>query len=375
MLNATPLLEKFLDVIDLTRIQREKLTTADTIIRDWLRKSFHEARNEVRNNNGKSVSIMPRFRRQGSYVYKTINQPAWPPKQQIDLDDGTYLPMSIVRDIGPQVASNLFFEFVDRQLGVLASRKGWKLDSSKDTCVRLVLDDTSHIDVPLYAIPDEEFRVLEARMAAARIGIAAFSTEDGLVISPDRVFLAHRKKGWVPSDPRKFHVWFTREVSNHTDQIRRMCRLFKAWRDHHKDLDGLTSVAIMVAVANVYNNPDLKGFRPRDDHALLTLTDALPPIFSGKIFNPAEPQEDLTVRIPAPVMHRAANRMWDFHQSLSNVLAGQNADAVVSCLQQHLGKRVPNNPKLISNDSPRVEIMRHPEKVVAAPAVISSKSG
>jgi hypothetical protein len=39
------------------------------------------------------VTVQPKFFMQGSYAYRTINNPAWTPPQQMDLDDGTYLPI------------------------------------------------------------------------------------------------------------------------------------------------------------------------------------------------------------------------------------------------------------------------------------------
>ncbi len=42
-------------------------------------------------------ALRPRFRMQGSMKYRTLNDPAQTPPQEIDVDDGVYLP-DIIRD-------------------------------------------------------------------------------------------------------------------------------------------------------------------------------------------------------------------------------------------------------------------------------------
>lgn len=374
MLNATPLLNKFLDEISPTTKQRTKLNGAKNDIRNRLRESFRAAGRELRDRNGKSISIVPKFRTQGSFAYETVNQPINPPVQQIDLDDGTYLPMSIMEDVPPSMLSDMFFEFVDSVLFELAKERKWRLDVSKDTCSRLILDNECHIDVPLYAIPDNEHAVLEAMMKTAGYkSMASFAAHDELYIDPSRVYLAHRKKDWISSDPRKIHTWFLTEVENYGEQLRRMCRLIKAWRDCHEDLDGLTSILIMAAVWEVYDN--CREFPIRDDHALLLVTEALPSIFAADIYNPAEPSERLSERVPVGVMQRAQSLMREFHEDLSISLSGVNEKDIVTRLQDHLGARVPTLPNLVSTKDTKIEIIKHPEIIVPAAAVITSRSG
>ncbi|PCI39965.1 MAG: hypothetical protein COB46_07670 [Rhodospirillaceae bacterium] len=376
MLNATPLLKQFLKDIDLTPAQKMKLENAKQTVRSTLRKAFKDAGREIHDQSGKTVAQKPKFWPQGSIAYKTANQPAYPPKQQIDIDDGTYLPMSFMDEMTPSVASSLFFAFVDRVLENLAVSKDWAFDGSKKTCVRLILDQESHIDVPLYAIPDDEFNLLEAKMNVASEGqIAAFSVNDNMYIEPDRVQLAHRDEGWKASDPRKIHKWFLTKVQHHgnDNQLRRICRLIKAWRDNHDDLDGLTSILLMVAVTEIYDGHD--EMPKRDDLALLIVADELPHILSRDIYNPAEPDESLSARVPTAVLRKATDRMWNLRQDINGTLNSYSQDAALSRIRDHFGTRVPERPDLILIDSARVEVEKHPAATMAMAAIIPSKSG
>ncbi len=168
------------------------------------------------------TEVHPRFFTQGSSSYKTLNHPAWPPNQQKDLDDGCYLPLSFVRGQRPSKAAEQFFEFVETVLGELAELEGWTL-ITKPTCVRLEIATDAHVDIPLYAIPDHEFVLLEAR--ADRVAKAYDKAPDRWEDLPsDAVLLAHRDEGWISSDPRKIHRWFLEAVDKYGDRLRRDCR-------------------------------------------------------------------------------------------------------------------------------------------------------
>src|SRR4051794_30342060 len=80
------------------------LKTAKTKIREHLKKAISEG---TRERLGRA--IVPRFFTQGSDAYKTLNRPAWMPPQQMDLDDGVYLPMTFVKGAKPSEAASIFF--------------------------------------------------------------------------------------------------------------------------------------------------------------------------------------------------------------------------------------------------------------------------
>lgn len=351
----------------------QRLRSADTVIRQRLRERFEQESTKFRDENGKPVSLQPRFWRQGSSVYGTMNTPAYTPPQQIDLDDGTYLPMSFMKDVKPGIASEAFIKFVDSVLIELVDDMNWKEFVPKDTCARVVIDDAAHVDVPLYAIPDSEYQKLE-KAAAMRVAARVNLAEQTFKIDPSSVYLAHREKKWVLSDPRKLHHWFTAAVDNHGEQLRRISRILKSWRDEHEDIDKLTSILIMVCVWKVFESP-IK-MPPRDDLAMLSVLKALPQLLLEPIENPTDPNELLTDRIPDSTLATAATRAANFHDDLRiclNMTADQNA--VIRTLRKHLGSRVPNRTDLVEYVKPRNEVSSHPPKIVPAPVGTTNKSG
>ena len=116
------------------------------------------------------LRLRPRFRMQGSGAYHTLNDPAHKPPQEVDFDDGVFLPTSFVNGGGmvePLLAAKGYFIVVENILAPLCEDNGWKLIATKPTCVRVRVDNHAHIDLPLYAIPDEQF--VELVEANARI--------------------------------------------------------------------------------------------------------------------------------------------------------------------------------------------------------------
>ncbi len=47
------------------------------------------------------------------------------------------------------------------------------------------------------------------------------------------IHLAMRNGEWKKSDPEQVSKWFNDRVTEHGDQLRRVCRYLKAWRDYH----------------------------------------------------------------------------------------------------------------------------------------------
>ena len=104
----------------------------------------------------------------GVSAYGTCNVPAHQPPQEIDLDDGLFLPVSFLSCNGtlhPAVVSNGLFLAVERILAPLCEKKGWRLNRSKASCVRVELPGHAHVDLALYAIPDVQFAELLEKAA------------------------------------------------------------------------------------------------------------------------------------------------------------------------------------------------------------------
>lgn len=348
------------------------LREAKQKIRAHLRKEFGKA---GRDRFGQEVR--PRFFTQGSSSYRTLNNPAWPPGQQKDLDDGCYLPLSFVRGERPSRAAKLFFEFVDAALQDLADAEGWTL-VTKPTCVRLEIADDAHVDVPLYAIPDREFLLLEDRASLqARKTAAKVSPDDWGALPSDAVLLAHREDDWVESDPRKIHKWFVDAVDLYGERLRRDCRYLKAWRDYHR-LDDLhlSSILLMACTWTAYEAVRLPFLPDREDKRLLSVVERLPALLRCDMSNPASKNENLN-RMSPKERETAAIKAEELRDRLKEVVdTCSEKRRAVDLMRLALGERVPDRPDQVSLPvAAQASISTHPKKIVAAPVVGRSRSG
>lgn len=312
-------------------------------------------------DEGQSAPIgTPKFRMQGSMSYHTANDPAHKPPQQIDLDDGMFLPVSFLdQDSGirPALVSAAYFRVVEEALGPLCDEKGWTLVTDKASCVRIELNEECHLDVALYAVPDDEFETLIETAANSRNDITvdgAFAQLEILdeayaSLDSDQMVLAHRKKGWMPSDPRELEDWFKEAVSDYGPQVRTVSRYLKGWRDQEWEDCRLSSIALMSATVTVFEENGAKAFEGRDDLALLAVAKRLPTILEGRIANP---------RVEGVFLDDgwSPNERKGFvsgAHTLANVLTdaiehSTSASFTVDRLQSVLGHRVPDDETLVT---------------------------
>ena len=332
------------------------------------------------------VAIVPRFFTQGSDAYKLMNRRAWMPPQPIDLDDGVYLPMTFVKGAKPSQAASLFFTIIDTALRALVEHEGWKGFVEKDTCARVVINETCHVDVPLYAIPDAEF----GRLAKAAMD-RAIADSDGDIdfmssrrmkldtweeLDSDKVLLAHRKEDWKSSDPRKIHDWFLGAIDLYGMLLRRECRYLKAWRDHQK-LEYISSIILMTCAFNVFEEDGHLRVPRRDDLSLLKIASRLADMFAGDIANPAEPSEILSKSWTADERRNAIRAAAAMHDELDTAINHcYLPDVAVTRMRTVFGDRIPNRPDLVGvHSAAAAAVFAAPAIVVPAPAVGRSTSG
>jgi hypothetical protein len=381
LLRSAPGGVDLLSKLELMPSEDKRLKSAKRKIRDHLRAviSF-----ETKRRIG--ITIVPRFFTQGSDAYKLLNRRARMPPQRIDLDDGIYLPMTFVKGTRPSQAAAIFFAIVDAALKQLIEKEGWQAFVEKDTCARVVIDDRLHVDVPLYAIPDDQFERL-SKMAHDR----AIADSDGDIdfmasrkmkidtweaLESDKVLLAHRKDDWKASDPRKIHDWFLGAVDLYGELLRRQSRYMKAWRDHH-ELDHVSSIILMTCVFNVLEEIGHLRLPRRDDLTLLAVAKRLADLLAGEIRNPAEPEEYLGANWTHEQRRAAVKAAGEMHDQLD--MAVNNCylpDVAVSRMQAIFGDRIPNRPDLVGVHSASAAAMAAaPAVVVPAPSVGRSISG
>lgn len=344
--------QSFLDALTLDSYQKEELEQARKDIRECLRQGLPQV---LRARGYESDVPTPRFFTQGSWSYKTLNAPAQMP-QQCDLDDGAYLPMGFVTQTKrPSKAASLFFSAAEEALAPLVKMRGWK-QSEKPTCIRIEVSSDAHVDIPLYAIPDAEFQLLKARAHYAMDSIEEAVTRaerDAWTALPnDQVLLAHRDKDWIESDPRPLKDWFLNEVDVKGEQLRRVVRYLKAYRDWRWSQGGPTSILLMAAAS-----PLFEAKHGRDDLALLEMCKALPKALRDGVNNPTEESESLTDRLGPDGVEEAAKAFEKFAAILDAAISCSDASLACRWLQEQFGQRFPFQPIWVPTPSAREAVL------------------
>ncbi|MFT7430269.1 MAG: hypothetical protein ACI971_000720 [Colwellia sp.] len=328
-------------------------------IRDYITDSeFNEL-----NSTQKSVllSLKPRFRTQGSFTYKTANEPAHKPPQQVDIDVGMYLPMNVVvKD--SSLSHTLMFHIIDKVLSRVASRrKSWKFVGSKATCGRVETDKHAHIDVVAYAIPTEKFSIIVENFEEKRAMYASVDSKDDFIeLDPTEVNVAHRTNGWMISDPKEVSDWFNNEAKQF-QYLRNVCRYLKAWRDFQwPNGEGPSSIALMVIASKIFNTS--LSFNS-DSEALISVAKQLPAILDNEVRLPVSPEGVVWPRTNDN-REDIIKAALELSASLQHcqLLAGTKEE-VVYHLRGVLGERIPNRPDW-------VKAITAPPSKKKAPAII-----
>lgn len=374
--------------------QREKLVRARKLVRAALRTGLAKASEYVPSGEYysanylsrakfgdlKDKSLRPRFRTQGSWAYDTLNQPART-GQQIDLDEGMYLPMSILEGAHPAVASSTLYTIVETILAELCNAEGWSIDTSKNICIRLVIDEEAHIDLNIYAVPDAKVELLERAMAKSMAAADSLTSDPAtysLRLDPDEIYVAHRKKGWEQSDPLQLEDWFLDAIKRHktwTD-LRRIVRYLKAWRDQRWDACRLSSLTLMVCAVEALDEANTPPLPNRDDDGLLVVARALAVKLASAIYNPVvgdsklngewatdeRNQFELGARVLASEMEAA-------------IQSETTTSGVVQRLRKLFGSRVPNDITLVSTTATIQQIRSTTPARAPSPKVGTSTSG
>lgn len=353
---------------------RNKLNEARNIIRATLREGVPAL---IKQQFPTLKTPTPKFHTQGSWAYDTIIRPAHIPPQQVDVDDGCYMPLGFLKGAQPNIASKFFFDAVEAVLMPVTQRLGWKINpnGAKPTCTRVELDNTKHIDIPLYAIPDDEFgKLVQLAEARAAGNFAARADNDWDLLPTNTLLLAHREEGWKPSDPRPLRDWINRQALLKSEQLRRLMRYAKAWRDWiWPDGRAPSSILLMVAVEQAMLEAEA-----RDDLAFLKVTAKLPSILAGEVENPVSRDELLSDKLDKDgIRSEVVAHSRALHATLQHaIMICDQPEEACRRLQQVFGPRFPTDVAAIEKVRAATIVAGVPaRKIEKEPIVGRSRAG
>lgn len=331
--------------------------------------------------------LKPKFASQGSFVYKTMNSPCQAP-QQMDLDDGIYLPIDMFED-KPVISKDLFFHYVDNTLLNLAKRKGWVFSDKKNTCARLIIDDATHVDVPLYAVPKQRHEAMLEKAATHVFDSISTNLDTRTRLEPNEVNLALRNaESWTVSDPAVLNDYFKqnfkfyKELVGGEDVCRRVCRYLKAWRDYAFKSGGPSSVALMTCVVLSFQEMSRSRSMEKlsDGEALLECVKCLPEQLLNGVPNDAEKDKG-ELLFPKKEMSKSEideiyESAIELHESLRSAISAKTKNDAIMKLQESFGSRFPSLLDLLtSTSSVAAAIRSQPAKSQPQPNVVNQDAG
>ncbi|PJE54646.1 CBASS cGAMP synthase [Marinomonas sp. BSi20584] len=330
------------------------------------------------------LRLKPRFWTQGSYQYGTLNLPYISPPQEMDIDDGVYLPMALFEE-KPVIAHELLLLLVDSSLkSLVAEHNGWEFEA-KRTCARIKIPEANtHIDVPMYAIPEEKFITKEIAEAKAYnrqrqafdssdVSLESYRKEE-IKVDRNCVNLALRddEKKWLKSDPRIVEDWFNQSSQRIGSHLKKLCRFIKSWRDAQwPNGGGPSSISLMAATVEILNT------HPHDEtnfgETMKLIANKLPETFNAGVESPDDTDEkplfppfseqDLTQK-------EIVNRMKELEPSLIESEMAPTKYASLLKINEAFGNRVSNHELITTK--PAAPAFKDEPSVSAKPQTISS---
>ena len=288
MADLNKLFVEFNDKITLSSSKKENLRTG----RDALRKKIKDKFSEKGRNK-------PKFCGQGSYMMKTTTNPI---DGEYDLDDGVYVQGYSDKEIDEWPSTSTIHSWIKDAVDGHTSTP----PVDKNTCVRVIYVNDYHIDLPAYIVKD------------------------------DIAYLAHKKDGWVVSDPKAFTDWFIGKVTDKGEQLRSLVKYLKAWKEY-KDID-LKGIAVTILVGENYYSYD-----NRDDLSLLgTLTNIIETLEEDfKCVKPVAPNEDIFDGYSETKKNSILSGLKNLRDSLQKAIDKEDEKEASDIMRKYFGDRFP----------------------------------
>ena len=370
--------QKFLkDELEAPKATKNSLEKVKDEIREHLRVHLPISLKMFFNDYTPEFTV-PKFRTQGSWSHGTLNMPAYP-SQHIDIDDGVYVRIEYLKDKAEPVTGGFsegMFNAAQHALRPLCHKNKWSLIDDIDTCVRINLNNGAHVDIPLYATPDDTYITLEAKheAALAKSGFLDFySRSDDVLewgmLDKGEVLLAHRKLGWIASDPGPVTKWVKQRARHHGAQFLDVVRYIKAWRDWQWESGGPSSICLMVVAERAF-----KMVKNNDELSLLKTLELMPEYISQKVKNPGNEEEDLAEKLDKNGTRQdVINKLSQFHLWMKN--ATENTYEAQSILEQCFGERFPKIIMAEVHSAAAAAVLSTPPHKVDRPIVKRTRSG
>lgn len=373
----------YLSSLNVSEQQKAQLLEAKNSIRQILRETFKninlnqdrwDPRYRRDNFDWREKSVEVKFMTQGSFAYRTLNNPSRS-TQEIDLDDGMYLPVTHLENGEPHLLAKGLFNFVEASLHQICVTKNWNVEQ-KNSCVRVNLNSNAHIDIPIYSIPLEDFNVI----IEASIGNDTFEKSLNSVqkskIPQDKIMLATKNGEWIRSDPKKLHDWVKATENLYGPEFIRICRFLKGWRDYIWASCNLSSICIMRSVEIAFDQLEANWENNRDDALLYKVVTLLPSILDNNVENPVVSGAILNTW-EATDKRDIMEKVFQLKNKLQLALENANScEDVVKHLRNGIDERIPNCPDAVKLEvGPVVSFTSSPIISQPLPKIGTSTSG
>lgn len=280
----------------LTFDEKIKLTTAKS---NSLKTSRDSLRKDIKSWFEDNDKSKPNFCWQGSFAMKTTLNPLG--ENDYDMDDGVYLNgYSSDQDTWPAPST------VHKWIKDATDDRTEQDSIDKNTCVRVVYANNYHIDLPIYIMKDEV------------------------------AFLAHKSKGWTESDPKAFRDWFLDKVSSNGEQLRRIVRYLKAWKDYKNlPLKGIELTILACENIDCFDNRDDKALK----NTITNIVSKLEDNYTCK--KPVIPNEDLFEEHSETKQTEIISALKSLKKALEEAIAERDEEKASEKLILFFGSRFP----------------------------------
>jgi hypothetical protein len=283
MANCDNLFREFNKTIKLSETKKDSLRASRNALRKKVKDKFKQEGFEVK------------FYWQGSFAMRTIITPK---DGGYDIDDGIY----VQGDDLPEVPIETLHTWI-----VQAAKDHTSIEpKDKNTCVRVFFKDGHHIDLVLYHKKENEHPKL-----------------------------AHKVKGWTPSDPKEFMDWFNPRCDK-DGQAKRIVQYLKAWADNIREEIPGGIILTILAINNL-------RLSDRDDVAFLDTMKSMYGSLSiqSQCMRPTTAYEDLLADYSQSKRNYFMGKLSAFIQSGNQAMEMTNQKDACPKWQKHFGDRFP----------------------------------